>query len=584
MTGSTERARRAATGVAAAAIAAAILVPAQAPAARAAASFTFHGSGWGHGAGISQYGLLGLAKKGWGYRAVLKHYYEGVGIGPASVPSLRIGLVQNQDVLQLTAFGGRVRLRLGSAGGEVVGAIRAGETWTLRAVSNKYVIRDEDGELVGSPVGGPVQHIFATYASGARVFIPQAGHTYNRGHVEFNIYSGVLRAMAVLDMQSYLYGLGEVPSSWPAVALRAQATAARTYALEKVTRLGQDRLPCNCGLLDSVSDQNYVGYDKEAGSMGSRWVAAVDATSGHVLKADGSLIQAFYSSSSGGFSEHSENVFVEKLSYIRATCDPGDYTKENPNRVWKVGPVSADSLTASLASKTGNIGTITGFRKAERGLSDRLLWITVVGETGEKHTWRRHAIGAQPEVHAFLHQPQPQRHRSDPSQVRLRPLPTGLGHGRAEDRDGRLLPALREGHDLPERGSQRDGVAQGTRARQVRGEARVGRGSQMAHLFDPSPAHRRLQDTPLFDDELRAWPHLLQVEAGRRRTRAPRSRVAILRAGRWRLRGTRIPDNRRRTQQRFQLGQVRAGNDPLQPLRHLSQLDRRSSPAPSGFY
>lgn len=383
MTGSTERARRAVTRVAAVAIAAAILVPAQALTARAADSFTFHGSGWGHGAGISQYGLLGLAKKGWGYRAVLKHYYEGVGIGSASAPSLRIGLVQNQAFLRLTAYGGGVRLRLGSAGGEIVAGIPAGETRTVRVVSNKYEISDKDGP-VGTPVGGPSEHLFATYASGARVNIPQAGHTYNRGHVEFNIYSGVLRAIAVLDMQSYLYGLGEVPSSWPAAALRAQATAARTYALEKVSRLGQNRLPCNCGLLDSVSDQNYVGYDKEAGFMGSRWVAAVDATSGHVLKKDGSLIQAFYSSSSGGFTEHSENVFSEKLSYIRATCDPGDYTQENPNRVWKVGPVSADSLTASLASKTGNIGTITGFGKAERGPSDRLLWVTVVGQTGEK--------------------------------------------------------------------------------------------------------------------------------------------------------------------------------------------------------
>jgi SpoIID/LytB domain protein len=381
---STERACRAVTRVAAVAIVAAILVPAQSLTARAADSFTFHGSGWGHGAGISQYGLLGLAKKGWGYDAVLKHYYEGVGIGLASAPSLRIGLVQNEDVLHLAASGGVVRLKLGSAGGDIVGEIPAGETWTVRVASDKYVIRDASGVQVGAPVGGTAQHLFVTFATGARVSIPEAGHTYNRGNVEFNIYSGVLRAIAVLPVQSYLYGLGEVPSSWPDVALRAQATAARTYALEKVSRLGQNRLPCNCGLLDSVADQNYVGYEKEAGFMGSRWVGAVDATSGHVLRSDGSLIQAFYSSSSGGYTEHSENVFSEKLSYIRATCDPGDYTEENPNRVWKVGPVSADSLTASLASKTGNIGTITDFRKAERGPSDRLLWVTVVGETGEK--------------------------------------------------------------------------------------------------------------------------------------------------------------------------------------------------------
>lgn len=362
---------------------ASLFVPLLAEPARAAKSFNFYGSGWGHGAGMSQYGAYGLAEKGWSYRAILKHYYRGVGIGQASSPPLRIGLVQNARVLQLQALGGPVALRVGSATADPVAHIPGGETWTVDEVADKYLIKDHDGDLVGTPVGGPMQNLFATYGDGARVRIPQAGGTYNRGFVEFNITGDTLRAIAVLSMQSYLYGLAEVPSSWPAVALRAQATAARTYALEKVSRLGQNRIGCNCGLYDTVSDQNYVGYDKEAGFMGSRWVAAVDATNRHVLRSDGALIQAFYSSSSGGYTEHSENAFEEKLSYIRAICDPGDYVAANPNRTWKVGPVSAGSLTATLASATGDIGTIRGFRKTVRGPSDRVLSITVVGETGK---------------------------------------------------------------------------------------------------------------------------------------------------------------------------------------------------------
>jgi SpoIID/LytB domain protein len=359
-----------------------MLVPIHATTARAADQFTFHGSGWGHGVGMSQYGAFGLARKGWGYQRILKHYYRGVRIREVSAPTLRIGLVDSEDVMQLKALGGAVRLRVGSS---TVGQIPDGETWTLRVVADKYVIRDKDDVNVGPPVGGPAQHLFAVYTgTGARVHIPQAGHTYNRGVVEFNIHAGMLRAIAVLSTQQYLYGLGEVPSSWPTVALRAQATAARTYALEKVTGAGQNNGTCNCGLVDTVADQNYVGYDKEGGFLGSRWVAAVDATNGDVMRSEGALIKAFYSSSSGGYTEHSENVFVEKLRYTRATCDPGDYVEENSNRVWKTGPLSAESVTSSLASSTGDIGTIKGFRKYVRGPSDRIIEVTVVGESGEE--------------------------------------------------------------------------------------------------------------------------------------------------------------------------------------------------------
>jgi len=358
-------------------------VPGTASRAGAAEDFTFYGGGWGHGAGMSQHGVYGLAMKGRSYREVLKHYYRGVGIGRASMPMLRVGLTQDQGNIQMTAVAGKVRLRLGSEKGSIVTTIPAGETYSVAVAGGRYVIRDQENVMVGAPIGGSDEHLFATYVKGSRVFSPQAGHTYNRGYLEFNLYGSSLRLIAVVPGEAYLYGLGEMPSSWPAVALRAQATAARTYALEKISRLGQNRAGCNCGLLDSVADQNYVGYDKEGGFLGERWVGAVDATRGHVLRFEGSLIQAFYSSSSGGFTEHSENVFSEKLPYIRATCDPGDYIAANPNRVWKAGPFSAATMTAELIGITGDIGTVVGFSHAVRGPSDRLMEITVEGEDGE---------------------------------------------------------------------------------------------------------------------------------------------------------------------------------------------------------
>ena len=42
--------------------------------------FTFHGRGWGHGVGLSQWGMLSLAKQGWGAERVLTHYYPGTSV------------------------------------------------------------------------------------------------------------------------------------------------------------------------------------------------------------------------------------------------------------------------------------------------------------------------------------------------------------------------------------------------------------------------------------------------------------------------------------------------------------------------
>ena len=354
--------------------------------ASAAETFRFFGGGFGHGAGFSQWGGFGLASKGRSYREILKHYYRDVTIGETgTAPQVRVGLVEDQAVLHLTAVGAPVRLRVGSPSSENVATIPAGETWSVDSVASQFVIKDDADAPVGTPVGGPAQHLYAVYmGTGARVLLDEADRTLNRGYLEMNTYDAdQLRAVAVLALQSYLYGLGEVPSSWPMAVLKAQATAARTYALEKIARLGQNRAGCNCGVYASVYDQFYSGYDKEAGPMGERWVQAVDDTSGDVIRYEGELIQAFYHSSSGGLTESSENVFVEELPYIRGICDPGDYTGDNPNAVWEVGPLSAEELTNALASATGDIGTVSSFEDEVREPSDRLAEVTVVGSTDE---------------------------------------------------------------------------------------------------------------------------------------------------------------------------------------------------------
>ena len=367
----------------------------------AATSFTFYGSGYGHGLGLSQWGAYGLAQKGWSYQRILTHFYSGTTVKPSPYnPSpLRIGLAQEIRGTHLSPTQGSVKLTLGSPKGKVIGRpFNVGETWrVLVDRSGKFKVLDNTGKVVGRHLWGSGRtNIYALFSGTGKVHIPESGHTYNRGYIEFNIYHsggcGRLgyceRMIILLRPQPYLYGLGEVPSGWPYDAMKAQAVAARTYAFEKVHRIGQHRPQCNCALYDDTRDQVYAGWDKEGGPEGSRWVAAVDSTNGQAVLYAGALIQAYYFSSSGGYTENNENVWGgAPLPYLRGVCDPGDYTDQNPSRVWTAGPISNVDAATALRPYTGEIGKVVSkFTHYVRGVSGRIISIDVVGTQGRSAT------------------------------------------------------------------------------------------------------------------------------------------------------------------------------------------------------
>jgi SpoIID/LytB domain protein len=350
----------------------------------AAGEFTFFGSGFGHGLGMSQWGAFGLARQGWGASRILTHYYSGTRVAKATPPvdRLRVGLAQGERSVRVEAQEGDVELRLGERSGELVATVPSGQTWRVRVAGDRYRILDAGGATVGR-VGGPQTPLVAVYEdAGARVRVPEAGHTYARGWIEFGLYdcgdACTMRLVLLVAPHQYLYGLGEVPSSWPAPALAAQAIAARTYAFTKAAA-SQHRPVCDCALYASSFDQVYVGWDKESGLDGDRWVAAVDATKNEVVMEAGEPIQAFYMSSSGGFTEDNENVWGgAPIDYLRGVCDPGDYTDDNPNATWEL-TVPAPDVTQALSL---GIGTVTSFANPQRGVSGRIISVMVQGENG----------------------------------------------------------------------------------------------------------------------------------------------------------------------------------------------------------
>jgi SpoIID/LytB domain protein len=377
------------------------------PGTAGSSGFRFFGSGFGHGIGMSQWGAYGLAQMGWSHKRILKQFYRGTRVGRIADPvsKLRVGLTWDERVIHVGAKGGPVKLWVGSAGGRKVGRIPEGRTWTVRAKASGFAVRNHDGALVGGRTwGGDSFDLIATYGRGARASVPEGGASYNRGRLEFELYrsggSWKERMVLPLDLEQYLYGLGEMPSSWSVAALRAQAVAGRTFATSRVRRSAPGA-QCNCDITDGTNDQVYIGFNKEGGTDGNRWVAAVNDTRGQVVTHRGNVIQAFYAASDGGHSDAVEDVWhggndAYAVPYLKAECDPGEDLAANPWTDWQKS-YTAGELTNRLTPYTGSIGTVRGFPRVRRGDGGRIITATVRGSngsasiTGSELRW---AIGA----------------------------------------------------------------------------------------------------------------------------------------------------------------------------------------------
>lgn len=142
-----------------------------------------------------------------------------------------------------------------------------------------------------------------------------------------------------VSVEAYLYGVvpREMPHSWPAAALQAQAIIARTYVLQRSSpRREYDLVP-------SQADQVYTGIDAERPET----TRAVDATAGTVLRYGGSFAQVMYSSCCGGHTESSADAWGgAPFPYLAGVTCP--YCTASPWYRWThVLPVS--SLTAAFA-------------------------------------------------------------------------------------------------------------------------------------------------------------------------------------------------------------------------------------------
>ena len=299
-------------------------VVAAVPAAAAPPAFYVEGRGWGHGIGMAQYGAQGFAvREGRSHAWILAHYYRGTKLAPAPVAAVRVLLAD-----------GRRSVRIGSdAPFSVTDA--NGRTFQLAA----RTVELEPGLRI--TVGGEQKTLAspARFARGSR-HLSLGGREY-RGQLVVHRTGGALTVVNHVGLEEYLYGVvpDEMPPSWHMEALKAQAVAARSYAVVS-RRTG--------GLFDLYADtrsQVYGGVRSEE----TRTNAAIDATAGRVVTYGGRVAHTFFHSTSGGRTAAIQDVWdTAALPYLVSVPDP--YDTISPYHSWGPFRYTAGQLRARLGS------------------------------------------------------------------------------------------------------------------------------------------------------------------------------------------------------------------------------------------
>jgi stage II sporulation protein D len=259
----------------------------------------------------------------------------------------------------IDAAEGPVQMRVGAA---LLGTLAPGEAATAEANGGDVTVR------FGS-TSETVERV---------AFVPrEGGHLRVRAGSADRSYQGLvtaspdgrrsrLRLVNTVGLEDYVASV--VASEYPfeeVEGVKAQAVLARTYALKSRGKYG------TYDLVDHVGSQVYRGIGSETPTARR----AAEATRGEVLTHEGALIEAVYSSSSGGHTADNESVWSGRpLPYLRGRHDPFD--RAAPDHEWRT-TVDRGQLLDALGDHY-NL-RVTGFTVVETSAEGRVRSIRLLG-------------------------------------------------------------------------------------------------------------------------------------------------------------------------------------------------------------
>lgn len=338
-------------------------------------TFSFTGSGYGHGVGMSQIGAKARAVAGESATAILKYYFKDVEVAPVidtATIRVNIGHALKSATFITTSPGTSLQLFNNET---LVASIGNKRKLTLAISPDLKNIQGFNTSLLTLRWSGGTTPVITFNKPGAT-------ERFRYGFIQIKVVKGALEVTNSLALRDeYLLGISEVSSSWPAAMLEAQTIASRSYALSK---MGSIKSSCDCHLYSHIADQNFVGYAKEAEPrFGKIWREAVlrtvvDTSTGLAILNKGKPIQAYFFSSSGGATQTSADAWGGFTSYTQSVSDSASVDVAlNPRFAsWKA------SSTQALVAKAFALPNVVTLEVLSRNSAGAVTWIRATSLDG----------------------------------------------------------------------------------------------------------------------------------------------------------------------------------------------------------
>lgn len=310
---------------------------------------------------------------------------------------IRVALANGLTTAEFQVLQGQYQL-IDTVTGFPVAMPQEGEKWSLVKEGLNLVVL-KNGEPLDNLISGPLA-LKAVDESDTNIVRFRQGRF--RDHLIFHNLSQGILVVNFLSVEKYLYGVvgQEMGVSAPLEALKAQAVVSRTYALSMRNKSAKYDVGVD------TRTQVYGGYDAETVSGWHKVKEAVDSTAGEVIYYNGKLIQAYFHANAGGYTENSENVWLEPLPYIKGVASPWDeYALSYPHQTSSGWPantyqwertftrqevenkVTAWTANRSQTSQVGEIIDIKISRLQEKGRdetpSGRVTLMEFIGTQGK---------------------------------------------------------------------------------------------------------------------------------------------------------------------------------------------------------
>ncbi len=283
------------------------------------------------------------------------------------LPPLRVGIFLNQDEINI--------------GGDGTFKICNLKSKSLVSEEHNKIIKmlphNKGIEILGKGVySGPINII---PVGNTKIMVIINGQKYRyKGNIEIVLDKDYkkLNAINIIGIEEYLYGVlkKEISPLWPTEALKAQAIAARTFAIFNINK----HIDQGYNLCATTHCQDYGGINHED----TKTNRAVDETRGLIMVYKGKPIDASYHSDSGGYTEDSENVWGSYEPYLRSVKSKYEEFVSPPHHTWTYS-ITKEDLTERLQKQGYEIDTVVSIKPVKKSKTGRISELAFISKNNK---------------------------------------------------------------------------------------------------------------------------------------------------------------------------------------------------------